>query len=84
MRNRPDPNNRVSGWNPWGNAVLKITFAELLRSCSCNISARMLWRVRNSRSALRLGVVGLCITRLLGVASHLKAGQKLGVRGRER
>jgi hypothetical protein len=35
-------------------------------------------------SAPRLGVAGLCITQVLDVASHLKAGQKLGVRGRER
>jgi ATP-dependent DNA ligase len=32
-----------------GDAVLKITFAELLRSCSHNISVPMLWRVRSSR-----------------------------------
>ena len=34
-------------------------------------------------SALRLGVGGLCITPVLEVASHLKAGHELGVRGRE-
>jgi hypothetical protein len=32
----------------------------------------------------RIGVGGVCITRFLHVASHLKAGHKLGVRGRER
>jgi len=35
-------------------------------------------------SAPRVGVGGLCITQVLDVASHLKAGQKLSVRWRER
>jgi hypothetical protein len=43
MRKRPSPNNRALGN---GDAVLKITFAELLRSCS---------RVRNSQWQADLG-----------------------------
>ena len=31
---QPGPNNRVSGLGDQGHAVLKITFAELCRSCS--------------------------------------------------
>jgi hypothetical protein len=34
-------------------------------------------------STLRLGIGGLCISRFLDVASHLKAGHELGVRRRK-
>jgi hypothetical protein len=51
-----------------------IIFADLIGKLDEHIAG---W------SALRLGVGGLCITQVLEVASHLKAGHELGVRGRE-
>jgi hypothetical protein len=39
MGNQPGPNDRASRASSFPSAVLKITFAELLRSCSRNISS---------------------------------------------
>src|SRR5262245_54527005 len=53
---QPGPNNRVFKGVPKGDAVLKITFSELLRSCSRNISATC---------------CGVCVTHAVGLKMRL-------------
>ena len=48
----PTPTTAYQGGIPKGNAVLQITFAELLRSCSRNYIFPMLWRTRKSRGRI--------------------------------
>jgi hypothetical protein len=48
----PTPTTAYQGGIPKGNAVLQITFGELLRSCSRIYIFPMLWRTRKSRGRI--------------------------------
>jgi hypothetical protein len=81
----PTPTTAYQGGIPKGNAVLQITFAELLRSCSRNISSpccgvrvsHAAGSYMRSNCALPILVITLAAMALCGCASDEMAGRFL-------